>query len=256
MWDDLGFERQITKVMASSDLKGLWLWGDRAGRTARPERPEDRPAIKTLVPDFIGDNMIGAILDDLAAYEAHIGAEPWAQHYSSYNKRQSWTAFALRGYIPEDPSFIIKPAEMSKKWKAEHPELTHAKCDDTIARDHFPSVDHVLDRLPGQAQRLRLMRLAGGGGELSRHADITDPEAGTADNCTARLHIPLKTPEACRFIGWDIDGNRAEQHLGVGSLAYLDTRKPHSVINPADQDRVHLVIDCLSTRELRAMIAA
>jgi hypothetical protein len=39
------------------------------------------------------------------------------------------------------------------------------------------------------------------------------------------------------------------------ALCYLDTRKPHAVINPGAADRIHLVIDTYAGPELRRMIA-
>jgi hypothetical protein len=98
------------------------------------------------------------------------------------------------------------------------------------------------------------MRLARGGGELTRHADITDPEAGTADGSVARLHIPLQTDERCVFRGWGLDGRENRAHFPERALCYLDTRKPHAVINEGERDRIHLVVDCHSGPELRAMI--
>lgn len=250
-WDQFG-RRVATKVMAASDLKGLWLIGAENGRLPPDLPASDAPALSILDPEFINDETRSAILSEIDAYSA----EPWAQHYSSYNKRQSWTAFALRGYIADDPGFIIKPSEMSRKWQKENPALMRAACSDTIARSHFPTVDRLLTQIPGEPQRVRLMRLASGGGELTRHADITDPEAGTSDGQVARLHIPLISPPGCKFIGWSLDGERIEQRFPEGSLSYLDTRKPHSAINPGEIDRVHLVIDQFANAELRAMIEA
>lgn len=40
-----------------------------------------------------------------------------------------------------------------------------------------------------------------------------------------------------------------------GSLVYLDQRKPHAVRNDGAAERIHLVIDTVSTPELRQQIA-
>lgn len=252
-WDNYG-PRVATKVSAASDLKGLWLVGRDNRRVPPPLPASDVPALKVLDPQFVSDDEKSAILAEIEAYSQIAKGEAWAQHYSSYNKRQSWTSFALRGFDRADPGFIIKPAEMNRNWKKANSDRLDARCDDTPAYKHFPTVRQIIGRLPGTPQRVRLMRLAAGGGELTRHADITDPEAGTADRKVARLHIPLLSPEECHFIGWSLDGERIEQRFPENSIAYLDTRKPHSAINPGGADRIHLVIDQLSSPELRKMI--
>lgn len=245
-----GFERAMTKITASSDLKGLFLRGPHVGRWPQPMARADEPALVQLAADFISEPEREAVLAEVKRFGQ------WAQHYSTYNKRGSWTAFALHGFDRADPTFIIKPAEMSKGWKADNPDRLNAACGPTIAAQHFPAAMAVVDRLPGTKQRVRLMRLASGGGELTRHADITDPEAGTADGATARLHIPLTTDPACLFRGWDLEGVERRAHFAERALCYLDTRKPHAVINGGAKDRVHLVIDCHSTPALRQLIVA
>jgi hypothetical protein len=249
-----GFERVLTKVSASSDLKGLYLLGGNdESRRPGPLDAADLPGVKVLDPDFLHDDWAAAVLAEIDAY----GRGAFAQHYSGYNKRQTWTAFALRGFDPADPAFIIKPAEMSRKWKDENPSRLAAECDWTPAFDHFHVVKEILKRLPvGGLQRVRFMRLSAGGGELTRHADITDPEAGTADGKIARLHIPIATNLECVFRSWTLDGEEHRLHMPERGLSYIDTRKPHAVINPADIERIHLVVDAVSTPELRRMIAA
>jgi hypothetical protein len=81
-----------------------------------------------LQPDFAGAEERALMLAEIAAYA------PWAQHYSSYNLRHSWTAFALRGYDAADAGFIIKPDDMSKRWQAENPARMAARCRATDER--------------------------------------------------------------------------------------------------------------------------
>lgn len=254
LWDDIGLDRTITKIAASSDIKGIWHLGDDDGRLPSFIAPADIPSVSILDPEFINASEQELIGGEIAAYAADQD-QAWAQHYSNYNKRQSWTAFALRGYCPTDPQFIIKPAEMNKGWKAENAAKLEWECDDTIAAPLFPRTMEIIGRLPCDIQRIRMMRLGANGGELTRHADIVDPEAGTADRCTARLHIPISTHPDCKFSTWNIHGKRIDQHFAARSLCYLDTRKPHAVINPAKADRIHIVIDAYSNDELRGMIA-
>lgn len=244
-----GFERVMTKISASSDLKGLYCRGGEPSQRPAPLEPADEPSVAVLSEEFISPEECAAILAEAEA------AAQWAQHYSGYNKRQSWTAFALHGFDPSDPSFIIKPAEMSKKWKEDNADRMLAECGPTVAAQHFPTALAVAERVPGAKERVRLMRLSAKGGELTRHADITDPDAGTRDGQLSRLHIPLQSHEQCVFRTWDLEGREHRTHFAERSLCYLDTRKPHAVINPDDVDRIHLVLDTFATPELREALA-
>lgn len=260
---ELGFRRVMTKVSASSDLKGLWCDAGGVTELARPSLAEsrrwpsgfsaaDQRTVEEIKPRFFDPAPI------LAELEEHLRTSPgaFAQHYSGYNKGRSWSAFALRGYDHDDPGFIIKPSEMSRAWKEEHPERLAAACVPTCAAPFFDATWAALEPIPAAFQRVRFMRLAAAGGELTRHADITDPEAGTKDGAIARLHMPLVSDPACLFRCWSLAGREDRMHMPVGSLCYLDTRKPHAVINPAASERIHLVADAIMTPELRAWLLA
>jgi Aspartyl/Asparaginyl beta-hydroxylase len=250
--ESLGFHRVFTKVAASSDLKGMWC--DASPGLAKNIRwpsgfnAADQVALKALDPGFLQAGERETIL-------AELEAAPWAQHYSGYNKGKTWTAFAIAGYDPGDPGFIIKPSEMSKRWKLENEARLSAGCGRTSIAGRFPTAWAALERLGLSFQRVRFMRLAASGGELTRHADITDPEAGTKDGRIARLHIPLVSPEACVFRSWSLRGVEERLHMPEGALCYLDTRKPHAVINPGASERIHLVADAYATPALRALLA-
>lgn len=252
-----GFYRVMVKVSASSDLKGLWLRASDsqlASRLPPKLHAADAPALAILRENFISAEEARGILDEAEAFAAGLGRDAFADHYSGYNKRKSWSALALRGF-DASPDFIEKPAEMSKAWKADHPEKLAAICSPTTAAPHFPLALEIASRIPGAKQRIRLMRLSPRGGELTRHADITDPQAGTGPGKVARLHIPLMTSPECRFRGWGLDGRHIERHFPARALCYLDTRKPHAARNDGGLERIHLVIDTFAGDDLRAMIA-
>lgn len=239
-----GFSYIGTKIMAGSEIKGLYVLGDAAGYAPLPS--EEMPSISVIDPGFLAPELLAAVRDELE----HNGPG-WAQHYSSYNKRKSWTAFSLRGY-DDDPGFIIKPAEMSKAWRAENPTRLPAKVRWTPAADQMPATMGLLAATGLVFDRVRFMRLAPGGGALSRHADITDREAGVADGKLTRLHVPIWTSPAVNFHGWDARGIEHRRHLPTGALCALDQRKPHSVSNTDPQlARVHLVADAYGCETLR-----
>jgi len=235
--DSLGFELAAVKIKASSELTGIYWRGAPEGLLGeKPWQPLPRRDELGLVQ--LADGLeVGPLLQ--AANALSLSYE---DHYSSYNVRHTWSALALRGY-GGDVNFIIKPAEMAKKWKAEHPEELGWQLADTPLRVALPEAEPLISALPGKPHRVRLMRLAPGGGELKRHADITDPDAGTELGQLCRLHFPLASNEGCVFESWGLGGERKAAHMEPGSCWYLDTRKPHTARNGGESERLHLVVD-------------
>jgi hypothetical protein len=168
----------------------------------------------------------------------------YAALYSSYGKDDTWTALALRGFYDE-PERIEKPTEMNRRWKSEHEKDLDREPRDTPLRAILgPAAEKIPAALPCAGfERIRLMRLAPGGGELSRHADVTDPDAGASEGKVVRVHIPLISNERCVF-QWGLDGSTSSMVMRPGTAAYLDVRKPHAALNLGDTPRVHLVVDC------------
>lgn len=230
-----GYRYVGTKIAASSQLRGVYVLG---GPRLPPHRPADTATLALLDPAFVDAATLTAIAAEVRAADAL-----WAQHYSSYNARHSWTAFALWGYDATDPTFIIKPAEMARGWQTAHPDRMAAVPAPTPALAQFPATAALLARLRPPFDRARFMRLAPDGGELTRHADITNRTAGTRPGLCARLHLPILTNPAVRFRAWAADGTALDAHLAPGGLYYLDQRKPHQVVNPGAVERVHLVVD-------------
>ncbi|NBP01717.1 MAG: hypothetical protein EBU90_16585 [Proteobacteria bacterium] len=174
-------------------------------------------------------------------------------HYSNYNKKKSWSAISLRGYS-SDIIRIEKPIEMSKKWKEEHKD-EELYLQDTHLRNEFPEVDELLKFLgDAELHRIRFMRLVPGGGELTRHTDQVDPDSGCNIGNISRLHFPIQTNERVRFGVWEPNGEKREVNMKVGECWVLDTRKPHTVINEGTEDRIHLVIDVKTDKNLKEII--
>jgi hypothetical protein len=244
-----GFSYVTSKVAAGGEIKGVYF----SGQSPLPALSLANQATLAIIDgDFLRTHELAAIRGELGDFD-----NLWAQHYSSYNKRKSWEAFALRGYA-DDPGFIIKPAEMSKGWKEENPGRLHAWPRMTKAAEHFGATLDVINRRLApvdECDRIRFMRLRAKGGELSRHADITDREAGTADGMICRMHVPIVTNEAVKFMSWNARGEKLTVSPPAGCLMYLDQRKPHAVTNgDPSLNRVHLVIDCVADAKLREMI--
>ena len=240
-----GYVWQTSKISAGSEIKGIYS-SENLGLA--PLETYDRATLTILKHNFLSAEEHATILEEMEFAN-------FAQHYSDYNKRHSWTAFAIRGY-QNDPTFIIKPAEMSKGWKEENAALLANEVRWTSAAKRFPTTRKVAERLGASLDRVRFMRLRSKDGELARHADITDREAGTADGFVTRLHIPIRTSKAVTFYGWDCRGQRLTVNAPERCLLYLDQRKPHAVKNTDPTlDRIHLVVDCFADLAVRRLIS-
>jgi|DEB0MinimDraft_6_1074348.scaffolds.fasta_scaffold07108_2 hypothetical protein len=176
----------------------------------------------------------------------------FTDHYSNYNAKHSWGALSLRGYTP-DPEFITKPEEMNKKWHQENENETF-RLQDTELRSLLPATEKLLTLLPGVHHRIRLMRLTAGGGELRRHTDQVDPDAGVMEGQLLRFHFPIITNDDVKFTMWNTKNEKKEVNMRVGELWAIDTRKPHMAINGGEDDRIHLVIDVEANNALRELI--
>lgn len=236
-------ELVAVKIPASSELLGVYAMS-KGERTVEhePLPVEETWGLRRLALELYGPVMMRAV-NELSRVDG------WADHYSSYNKGHAWSALSLRGYS-DDPAFIIKPGEMSKGWKSGNAAMMQASVRDTPLRAALPGLEPLIACVPGAHQRIRLMRLQPGGGELTRHADITDLEAGTGERKILRVHLPLATNPDVKFSSWTLDGSRYEENMRVGEAWYLDTRKPHTAINGGQTERVHLVIDAYSSPAL------
>ena len=245
-----GYEKVGIKINTFGDIQGVYFKGQVTflgeGRSF-PQTSETEKAVlrKATIPDL--SNICDIIKQrlDVMDYE-------FTNHYSNYNKGNSWSAISLRGYTPEW-SFITKPAEMSKKWKEENKDVEF-KLQDTELRKMFPEVEDFLRWLPGRPHRIRFMNLAPGGGELQRHTDQVDPDGGVNDYKLMRFHFPIVTNDECIFSQWDYKAERVSCHMKVGECWYLDVRKPHQAINDGEDMRTHLVIDIEANDEVRALI--
>lgn len=237
----LSLKLECVKVGSGSELRGLW------GHSLSPADHRGLPGEELL---GLARLSLEVDVSELAVAVTHLAMVP---HYSSYTEKHSWHALALRSFGGSART-IEKPAEMSRKWKREHPEELKQPCVDTELRWTLPEVEPILSALPTPSfQRVRLMKLDPGGG-LGRHADVTDKQAGTQPGKLLRIHIPVETNHACEFYSWRADGRKERAHMGVGEAWYLDTRKPHSAYNRGSVARIHLVCDCASSPELLKLL--
>jgi len=241
------------KIKASSSMRGVYATQTLQGGLF--DTPEGYPASEERALALLPLALPRLALEALATHPLIQGGD-FAAHYSNYQKGKTWSALALRGYYDE-PERIEKPIEMNKKWRAEHADDLDRIVRDTPLRAEFqPELELLLAVIPcASFQRIRLMRLEPGGGELTRHADITDPEAGAAPGKVVRIHIPVVTNREVLFHSWDLDGEQHRLHMYFGAAFYLDVRKPHTAKNGGDTPRVHLVADVIASEETTRMLA-
>jgi hypothetical protein len=243
-----GMRLAAVKIMASSSMRGLWVshdiedppWARRAGESYTPYPKQERLGLAQLPLALPQDAIVA-----LSSHPSVCDESAYTAHYLPYGKDDTWTAVALRGFYDE-PERIEKPSEMNRRWKSEHEQDLDREPRDTPLRATLgPAAEKILAALPCAGfERIRLMRLAPGGGEVSRHADITDPDAGASEGKVVCVHIPLISNEHCAFQSWGLDGNTSSMVMRPGTAAYLDVRKPHAAVNGGDTPRVHLVVDC------------
>ncbi|TMR36883.1 aspartyl/asparaginyl beta-hydroxylase domain-containing protein [Actinomadura geliboluensis] len=115
---------------------------------------------------------------------------------------------------------------------------------DTPWLDDAPALAQVIDALPAPVRGVRLMAL-GAGATVHEHRDYKYGfERGLL-----RLHVPIDTnPDAVVVI----DG--VSEHWTPGRLWFGDFGRRHYVANHGDRARVHMVLDCLVSREVVGLL--
>ena len=243
LFESLGLERVDNKVSSFADMYGIWCKQNEFVPVDKIEISQEcsLQQLNCIVPTPY------KLLEQLKTVEDEL----FANHYSNYNKKNTWSGIVLRGYGGKE-DFIIKPSEMTNSWKKENKEKLDWVCEDTPLRQKLSEVERYVDLLPfDDVERIRILKLSKGEGELERHTDIQDKEAGINDGQWARLHFPLITNDKVIFTQWNTDGTRTKAHMRVGELWYLDMRKPHTAVNFGEEDRYHLIIDVKSDFHLR-----
>ena len=232
---EAGFRKVGTKYSTFSDIVGVYYKG---GRKFIPiVETENINMCKTSLS--FDHNIIDELVEELINMNLE-----YTNHNSNYNKKKSWQALSLMGF-EKDSTYVDKKADL----KEDRPIVK------TDLYDKLESkIDHFLNQLPGEFDRVRFMTLKPGGGELARHTDQTDPTWGTTDGKMLRFHMPLKTNDKVVFTSWNNDGKENKYNMGKGECWFLDTRRPHTAINGGDDIRIHLVADVWANDEVRNIL--
>tara|TARA_B100001996_G_scaffold219372_1_gene168643 strand:- start:371 stop:1105 length:735 start_codon:yes stop_codon:yes gene_type:complete len=216
----------------------------------------------------------------------HLNALGWSEVNTRSSKDGEWSMLSLRGYS-NDPRKCGKPAEecspriqegditftgpnvaLNKDFVKDkiyggyefEVEYLHegGELQDCSIRngDIFKIIEDILDPLPCEFQRIRFAKLKSGAG-LEPHTDAIDQSLGLNDGCIARIAVPLQTNPDATFSVWPQgypEGAERKLHLKLGHYYYTDVQGWHCVNNTGDTDRIHLLIDCISNKELRRLI--
>lgn len=108
--------------------------------------------------------------------------------------------------------------------------------------ERCPYLEQTIATLGVTVGRSRLMRLSGHA-EVTRHAD-----QGYYWLDRVRVHVPVTTQPTVRFECGD-----AQVNMAAGTCWIFDTWRQHRVLNDAEDERIHLVVDTVGGERFWAM---
>ena len=229
--------------------------------------------------------IINPFKGDLTKVFHHLDTLGWSEVNTRSSKDGEWSMLSLRGYS-SDPRKCGKPAEecaprikegditftgpnvaLDTKFVKEkvydgyefEVEYLHegGTLQDCSIRngDVFRIIEEILEPLPCEFQRIRFAKLKPGAG-LEPHTDAIDQSLGLEDGSIARIAVPLQTNDKATFSVWPqgYPGTERKMHLKEGFYYYTNVQGWHCVNNNGDTDRIHLLIDCISNKDLRRLI--
>jgi hypothetical protein len=172
-------------------------------------------------------------VDALAADVERLTAEDWVPHFNTGYYEGDWSGVALRSSAGAPLALYPDPTAAAGDWAA------------TEALGRCPAVARLLDEFHCELQSVRLLAL----GPHARIREHRDYMLGY-DVGELRIHIPVTTSPEVEFVH---DGERVA--MAAGEVWYLDFNLLHSVANPGEGRRVHLVIDCVLNPWLDGLLA-
>jgi len=161
---------------------------------------------------------VARMIEEVAAFKEH----EWRNHPSDYTGNTALILISRNGEQNDDFVGPMKPVP---------------------AIELCPYIKQVLASLKTVFGRSRLMRLAPHS-EVPRHADINYHWKNRV-----RIHVPIITHPDIQFVCGE-----KSVHMAAGEAWIFDAWKQHTVINPTDVLRVHLVADTSGTPEFWRMV--
>jgi len=110
--------------------------------------------------------------------------------------------------------------------------------------EQCPNIIKLLKLIPGKKDRVRLMEVKPGT-KVFWHYDNNETIDDLNHNQNIRLHLPIVTSKDIILLFCHQKANWPE-----GKLFYGDFSFPHSIFNPSNINRIHLVIDVEINQEI------
>lgn len=107
----------------------------------------------------------------------------------------------------------------------------------------------------GEPARVRLIRDKPARQKVGRRCDPGRRD-GTGEAQIMRFHLPIVTDTGVQIRTWDTTGTARQTHMKAGSLYYVDSRKPYTIVNPDQVGWIRLVVEAWSTKRIRESITA
>jgi hypothetical protein len=162
----------------------------------------------------------------------NFGSDDWIPHFNRSYYEGDWSGIALRS--PANAHVAL------------YPDPTVETFVDTEHLVKCRAVKEILDVFECKTETVRFLRLRPGAA-IREHRDYKL----SFEDGVARIHIPAKTSQGVEFY---LDGHLIT--MNEGEAWYLNFNLPHSVVNKGDEDRIHLVIDCIVNDWLRQVFDA
>lgn len=144
----------------------------------------------------------------------------WPVHFNKNDYTGKWSSFSLRSISGDELDILATP---------------NANFKDTLTLSRCRYFKEIIDFFECPKEAVRLLSLA----PKSYIKEHTDDKAGYEDGFF-RIHIPIQTNEKVVF---RLNGNTLP--MKVGECWYANFNLPHYVSNDGNDDRIHLVIDCI-----------
>ena len=159
---------------------------------------------------------------------AQVSPDVWPAHSVRIHYDEGWGGIALRSGSGRADDLHAAPLHTYRN---------------TPVLEQSGYLREVLASFHCSLGRVRLLRLAVGA-VIHEHVD---EGVGRGRN-QLRLHVPIQTNPGVEFYS---NGRRVT--LAPGECWFIDTTYPHRLANRGNQDRIHLVIDCVVNEWLLAM---
>jgi|TARA_B110000285_G_C14961906_1_gene532105 hypothetical protein len=168
---------------------------------------------------------------------------------TKYTKGDDWTAISFHGY-GNHPLDILKPGVLKSSVKID----TKLQYTSLINLEEMKPILEILQKLPCTYERVRFMKLVKGK-VIGKHSDKIDKDIESKK--IIRIHIPIRTNKDVIFTLYESSKDKQGQdhNLKTGHFYYTDVSKPHAVQNNSNEDRIHLVVDCVRNTQLSTLLS-